>query len=1068
MDTVSDPKGPPTGKGVGTMNQLTHTLRDICRHHLLAEKWLIAPSLRVCYQWLETVTRQGQPCCNVRIKTLRVMALELTDTEAARHALGLLSDRGAVILIDRILARMSRAASGYLAGHHPSAGFAETIYGSLTDLQLAGLADQEIRPDLFEEPDKGRELAEVLRAFRDEARARGKIDYPEVLRLAIARLRQDPTALAADVLVLVPDDSETTALERLLLDALPAGRRCALPVDQPASPGTVPAGRLTDASLLRWVLSPAETPLPAGDGSAGIFRAVGEVNEVREVIRRCLAGRFSLDEVEILYSDAETYVPLIYELFVRLQDDGKFEEDLPVTFADGIPARYSRPGRALSLWLAWIQENFPQRILVQMIREGLLEIPRQEEPAWGFSRLAGLLRSLGIGFGQDRYLAQIDEQISALEQPGTDAPADPEDGEAEAEAVPGTARRQRLPGLRALRDLVKELLHLVPGPGAGPGAVLDGAKRFVTGRARAAGRLDLFARQKLYEEMHELEYWIGQEEEAVSLNVWEWLAALPRQARVQAGNPEPGAVHVASLLGGGHSGRRHTFLVGLDDGRFPGAGLQDPLLLDRERSKLSSALGTASQQLHDKLEGLARLLARLRGPVTLSFSCHNLHDDREMFPSPVILSAYHILLGKHTADLTDLLRDLPAPASFAPDSAERCLDEAEWWAWRQCGADPVRDPEALVAERFPHLGRGLAAARQRRGDEFTIFDGRVPQAGKDLDPLEPRGPVLTASRLETIGRCPLAYFFQYVLGIRAPEDLGTDPTRWLNPLALGSLLHETFEQFIRELQQADRLPEFDSDHPRLMEILKEAVQRYQKRYPVPGEAVFRRECRLLEQTARIFLREEEEWSSAQHSRPAYLEASIGGGGRGAGTPLDTAEPVPVALLDGTSIRVRGRVDRIDRLGGEAPPVFAIWDYKTGSARRYDKADPFQQGRFIQSALYLALVAERLKTAVSPEATLAYFGYFFPSAGSRGERLMWSPAEVKEGREVLQRLVRIAGSGAFLPTNDHDKDCRYCDHRSICGDVAASAAASQVKLDNGKNTFLQPFRELRTDGEKEEA
>ena len=26
-----------------------------------------------------------------------------------------------------------------------------------------------------------------------------------------------------------------------------------------------------------------------------------------------------------------------------------------------------------------------------------------------------------------------------------------------------------------------------------------------------------------------------------------------------------------------------TFIVGLDDSRFPGAGLQDPLLLDHER-----------------------------------------------------------------------------------------------------------------------------------------------------------------------------------------------------------------------------------------------------------------------------------------------------------------------------------------------------------------------------------------------------------------------------------------------------------------------------------------------------
>ena len=47
--------------------------------------------------------------------------------------------------------------------------------------------------------------------------------------------------------------------------------------------------------------------------------------------------------------------------------------------------------------------------------------------------------------------------------------------------------------------------------------------------------------------------------------------------------PRGGCLHVAHVLAGGHSGRPHTFIVGLDDGRFPGVGLQDPILLDEER-----------------------------------------------------------------------------------------------------------------------------------------------------------------------------------------------------------------------------------------------------------------------------------------------------------------------------------------------------------------------------------------------------------------------------------------------------------------------------------------------------
>ena len=153
-----------------------------------------------------------------------------------------------------------------------------------------------------------------------------------------------------------------------------------------------------------------------------------------------------------------------------------------------------------------------------------------------------------------------------------------------------------------------------------------------------------------------------------------------------------------------------TFIVGLDDSRFPGAGLQDPLLLDHERQALSPKLPTAAGRLKEKLDKFARLLARLRGRIVLSYCCHDLADDREMFPSPVILAAFRILSGKHDGDQTDLLRWLPPPASFAPQSPERCLDEADWWLWRLCGPEAIGDISGLVAERFPHLGRGQRAA----------------------------------------------------------------------------------------------------------------------------------------------------------------------------------------------------------------------------------------------------------------------------------------------------------------------------------------------------------------------
>ncbi len=259
--------------------------------------------------------------------------------------------------------------------------------------------------------------------------------------------------------------------------------------------------------------------------------------------------------------------------------------------------------------------------------------------------------------------------------------------------------------------------------------------------------------------------------------------ALPDEAKVGGRGPLGGHLHVAHVLAGGHSGRPHTFIVGLDDGRFPGAGLQDPILLDEERRKLSRELPTSGGELAKRIDRMASLLASLRGNVTLSYPCHNLADDREMFPSSVILSAFRILSGQHDGDQAALNRWLPPPESFAPDSPEKALTESEWWFWRISGTEEVIEPRDLVAARHPNLGRGFTLKRERESDRFTIFDGRIPDPAAEIDLTSPVGPPVSASQLETLGQCPLKYFFRYVLKIGAPEELTLDPDVWLNPLS---------------------------------------------------------------------------------------------------------------------------------------------------------------------------------------------------------------------------------------------------------------------------------------------
>jgi ATP-dependent helicase/nuclease subunit B len=464
--------------------------------------------------------------------------------------------------------------------------------------------------------------------------------------------------------------------------------------------------------------------------------------------------------------------------------------------------------------------------------------------------------------------------------------------------------------------------------------------------------------------------------------------------------------------------------------------------------------------LEEAFQDFACLLARLRGRATLCYSCRDVAEDREMFPSSALLSVFRHLTGRPEADQAEFVGTLPPPVSLAPADASEALDAAEWWLTILCGPRELDSPQELVLRHFPHLANGARARAERGSDRVTIYDGWVPAAGLELDPCRQSGPAMSAASLETIGACPLRFFYKYALRLEPPDELLMDPSRWLDSLTFGSLVHTVFEHFMRERIERGELPMFERDYPRLRAILAEHIDRYRDEFPSPNEAAYQRQKGELEQAAATFLREEEHLCQTTGSRPVYLEASLGMKSDGQGTALDMDDPVRVTLPSGKSLRARGRIDRIDLLAGKAVQTYAVWDYKSGSAWRYDRAKPFRQGRVMQPWLYVTIVHHRLREVVSPTATVKQFGFFFPSEREAGGRMVWSCQKLEEGRQILNDLCQMIHQGAFLATNDHVQDCAYCDFRAICGNVEGVAQASQRKLENAGNAALEPLRRLR--------
>jgi ATP-dependent helicase/nuclease subunit B len=1021
------------------MTPFLYALRQCCADHAGLSLWLLAPTPQVGRQWLAQVSRHGVATAHVRICTLAEIALELAKQREPRLDEWLLSANGVRVLIEQLWPLVkAHQKEGYFSRLETTSGLTAALTDTILALRRAGVHTSQFQAEDFDNPAKGMELAQLLTAYELRLELSRLADEADVWKHAAAVLIDKAAQFPDEVRLAIPEEmmAATHGLAATVLQLLPMELTTLLDSGETASLWEEETFQ-ADRQLLRWLTEPMSAPPARGDGTLRMFRAVSEADEVREVLRRCAAERISLGDVEILYADTEVYQPILLDMLAALES----EAAPAVTLGDGLPLSRTRPGRALKAWIAWIDSDYRQSLFLSFIQEGLLR-----EPIVPTVDLLRELRSLPIGWGRNRYR----ECITARLQSGDDVAVFDEDGE-----VVGTEPTETLQELESFWAQLQPLLQLLP---TEPRSVdwLQAALHFLERFAACLDEADVAARNLLTATITDLLRWVKLDSTPLRWDIHAWLRNLPSQLRLPGEVPQPGHLHLAHWSQGGHSGRPFTFLLGLDDARFPGGRLPQVLLMPPERQKISPELPTDGRLREEQRQHFLRMLRRLPGRITFGFSCFDILDNRERFPSWVVRGVFRLLSGQEETDQRKLEEFLGPPVGFTPTSPRHCLTAGEWWHYQLLNPPRIDGVGKLLAKRYPHLAQGIAAQQQRHSPTLTPFDGWVPEAGRDHDPCSAQGMILTAGRLELLARCPLSFFFKHLLEAVPPPEAELDPAAWLSALARNELLQEVFFAYYDQLKADGQPPNYEADLPRLLDLLHARVGRYLKRYPCPSSHALQSEISLLEQTVRMFLREQVRQAGQQ--KPLHLEVSLGHEEANLRTPLDSNTPVRVSLGNGLTLRLRGRVDRVDQVQTEGDTAYSIVNYKLGSPSRYADAGNQQEGRVLQHVVHYEMVQAHLREVQGPAAEVKHLSLFFPGERGQGERLQWTAAQMQEERAKLALLCALFASGVFVPSNK-STDCLYCAYGKVCT-VPADTQASQQKLTNAANESLHPFRELR--------
>jgi ATP-dependent helicase/nuclease subunit B len=362
-------------------------------------------------------------------------------------------------------------------------------------------------------------------------------------------------------------------------------------------------------------------------------------------------------------------------------------------------------------------------------------------------------------------------------------------------------------------------------------------------------------------------------------------------------------------------------VLGMAEGLAPPAHTTDPFLPEQHHD------GRAEWR-RDYLAALAAA----SGERVLCFPRSDPRAGRARLPSRWLLetAGHHAACTIYAEDLVTLqapwYQRIPSFAgslNASEPASPRDRDLCSLAAW---DGNLAHHP-LVVAD--PALARGIAAQQARAGADFSAWDGHVgPHPLLAIQNTHPVSP----AELQRYAVCGMRYLLEHVLGVEetvradTPDSTEAGETIEISPMDRGMLIHDVLGRFACGDESLEFLVEqacecfADAGAPQLWVAEQERIQSLLSRFADEDE-------RLREELG---------------TAPVHTQITFG----------DDGPPVVVALPDGGSVTLRGRLDRLD-CAPDGSHAVAI-DYKIGRSQPYRRAlsdDPVAHGQLLALPTY---------------------------------------------------------------------------------------------------------------------
>jgi len=478
---------------------------------------------------------------------------------------------------------------------------------------------------------------------------------------------------------------------------------------------------------------------------------------------------------------------------------------------------------------------------------------------------------------------------------------------------------------------------------------------------------------------------------------------------------------------------QHVFILGLSEGIFPAPIPQDPLYLENERVRLSESLKdnlikTRMEQRDD--EGVFYELICLPAQ-SLTLSRPTLKDGKEWLPSPLwrgAASVYSDASANIAKNKIGIGKTVNIHESVTPDEALTALSIG-----LTTGDESVLPAGAWLAQSYPtewemlyqhrHIELGRIDTHQRDG----IYNGILasPNLKGYIQQLLDESYVWSATRLSDQGVCGFRFFAKHLLKLSERKE----PEIGMDVLQRGSVMHSILEQVYQAIrdQNMSISPDYiETAHGLLDEIGKRVLSTAPHDFGFNPTPLWEQEkVNIIQKLHRLidadFTPEKdiiaEKLNLVGERTPYRLEAGFG---------FDN-NPVWIDLGDDIGkIRIRGKIDRIDRIGDS----LVVMDYKSGSTEI--KPSEISDGRNYQMLVYLEAVRQ-----IAPNHKIGG-GFFWHLSDVKGKGII-NPesheALLTTGKTRLSHQLSALREADFSVEPNKPQPnglcTRYCEFGKLC-------------------------------------